>query len=76
MLLRRLKSDFHKAINYLTAQTVVFRHSQSYVQTHGKDSDPHLELLKEFRWELHVGSCGGTQNHVLKLTLERGLSGQ
>lgn len=63
-------------MNYLTAQTVVFRQSQIYMQTHGKYSDPHLELLKEFRWELHLGPVVCTQNQVLRLILERRLSGQ
>lgn len=41
MLLRRLKRDFHRAINILAVQTVVSRQSQRYAQTHGKDSGPH-----------------------------------
>lgn len=58
MLLRRLKSDFHKAINFLAVQPVVSRQSQSYAQTHEKDSGPHWEVSEELRWELHLGSWG------------------
>lgn len=58
-LLRRLKSDFHKDINFLTVQTVVSRQRQSYAQTDEMDSGPHWELSEECRWELHLGSWGG-----------------
>lgn len=58
MLLRRLKRDFHRAINILAVQTVVSRQSQRYAQTHGKDSGPHWELSEELGWELHWGSGG------------------
>lgn len=55
-LLRRPKGDFHKAINFLALQTVVSSQSQSYAQTHEKDSGLNWELSEELRWELHLGS--------------------
>lgn len=47
MLLRRLKGDFHKAINFFAVQPVVSRHSQGYAQTLGKDLGPHWEFSEE-----------------------------
>lgn len=83
MLLRRLKSDFHKALHFLAVQTVVSRQRQSYAQTQEKDSGPHWELSEELGWGLqYIWGAGGYTKQVPRLMLEtgpsvaEGLSGQ
>lgn len=59
MLLRRLKGDFHKAINFFAVQPVVSRHSQGYAQTLGKDLGPHWEFSEELMRGNYTWGRGG-----------------
>lgn len=64
MLLRRLKGDFHKAINFFAVQPVVSRHSQGYAQTLGKDLGPHWEFSEELMRGNYTWGGGGYPKQV------------